>query len=39
MVYSTCSLNPMEDEAIVAEILRWSQGCSFRLVSLFLFSP
>jgi 16S rRNA C967 or C1407 C5-methylase (RsmB/RsmF family) len=26
LVYSTCSMNPMEDEAIVAEMLRSSQG-------------
>ena len=26
MVYSTCSLNPSEDEAVVAEILRLSKG-------------
>lgn len=27
MVYSTCSINPLEDEAVVAEILRRSNGC------------
>ncbi|XP_024545501.1 tRNA (cytosine(34)-C(5))-methyltransferase [Selaginella moellendorffii] len=27
MVYSTCSLNPIEDEAVVGEILRQSGGC------------
>ncbi|GBG27975.1 tRNA cytosine34-C5-methyltransferase [Hondaea fermentalgiana] len=26
MVYSTCSINPMEDEAVVAEILRGANG-------------
>ena len=26
MVYSTCSLNPLEDEAVVAEVLRQSHG-------------
>ena len=26
MVYSTCSLNPIENEAVVAELLRQSQG-------------
>ena len=26
MVYSTCSLNPIEDEAVVAELLRCSKG-------------
>jgi len=31
MVYSTCSLNPVEDEAVVAEILRRGKG-SLRLV-------
>ncbi|KAK3419010.1 hypothetical protein EUGRSUZ_H04746 [Eucalyptus grandis] len=27
MVYSTCSMNPIEDEAVVAEILRKCGGC------------
>ncbi|CAM6097710.1 unnamed protein product [Calypogeia fissa] len=27
LVYSTCSLNPIEDEAVVGEILRQSEGC------------
>ena len=31
LVYSTCSMNPMEDEAVVAEILRESKG-AMRLV-------
>lgn len=31
LVYSTCSINPIEDEAVVAEILRSSQG-TMRLV-------
>ncbi|XP_018468113.2 uncharacterized protein LOC108839838 [Raphanus sativus] len=31
MVYSTCSMNPIEDEAVVAEILRRC-GCSVELV-------
>jgi len=26
LVYSTCSLNPVEDEAVVGEILRECQG-------------
>ncbi len=26
VVYSTCSLNPLEDEAVVAEILRRNRG-------------
>ena len=26
LVYSTCSINPIEDEAVVAEVLRSSQG-------------
>ncbi len=26
LVYSTCSLNPIEDEAVVAQILRLSRG-------------
>ena len=26
MVYSTCSMSPYEDEACVAELLRWAQG-------------
>ncbi|GMT37783.1 hypothetical protein PFISCL1PPCAC_29080, partial [Pristionchus fissidentatus] len=31
MVYSTCSMNPMEDEAVVAQLLREGKG-SLRLV-------
>ena len=31
LVYSTCSLNPVEDEAVVAEVLRSSKG-TMRLV-------
>ena len=31
MVYSTCSLNPLEDEAVVANIIRRTQG-SLQLV-------
>ena len=27
MVYSTCTFNPVENEAVVAEILRQSRGC------------
>ncbi|KAK4773771.1 hypothetical protein SAY87_028790 [Trapa incisa] len=27
MVYSTCSMNPIENEAVVAEILRRHEGC------------
>ena len=27
MVYSTCSMNPMENESVVAELLRSSEGC------------
>jgi len=27
LVYSTCSLNPLEDEAVVAELLRRAKGC------------
>jgi 16S rRNA C967 or C1407 C5-methylase (RsmB/RsmF family) len=26
MCYSTCTFNPIENEAVVAEMLRWSQG-------------
>jgi 16S rRNA C967 or C1407 C5-methylase (RsmB/RsmF family) len=26
MVYSTCSLNPVEDEAVVAQLLRRAEG-------------
>jgi 16S rRNA C967 or C1407 C5-methylase (RsmB/RsmF family) len=26
IVYSTCSMNPIEDEAVVAELLRWAAG-------------
>ena len=26
LVYSTCSLNPIEDEAILAQLLRWAGG-------------
>ncbi len=32
LVYSTCSLNPIEDEAVVAQILRLSRG-AVRLVT------
>jgi 16S rRNA C967 or C1407 C5-methylase (RsmB/RsmF family) len=44
MVYSTCSMNPMEDEAVVAELLRWSQGAmqlvdASHLLPLFRRSP
>eukprot|EP00668_Euglena_longa_P013825 GGOE01017771.1.p1 GENE.GGOE01017771.1~~GGOE01017771.1.p1 ORF type:complete len:722 (-),score=88.85 GGOE01017771.1:338-2503(-) len=28
MVYSTCSLNPVEDEAVVAEVLRQAKGAA-----------
>jgi len=31
LVYSTCSLNPVEDEAVVAQVLRFFKGC-LRLV-------
>ena len=31
LVYSTCSMNPIEDEAVVAELLRFSNG-ALRLV-------
>ncbi|CAK4066714.1 unnamed protein product [Aphanomyces euteiches] len=31
MCYSTCSFNPVENEAVVAELLRWSNG-SLRLI-------
>ena len=27
MVYSTCSMNPIENEAVVAELIRASEGC------------
>lgn len=26
MVYSTCSLNPIEDEAVIASLLRYAAG-------------
>jgi multisite-specific tRNA:(cytosine-C5)-methyltransferase len=38
MVYSTCSLNPIENEAVVAEILRKSGGISFSYFSVFCIS-
>ena len=37
MVYSTCSMNPMEDEAVVAELLRSSKG-AMRLVDCHSFA-
>lgn len=33
MVYSTCSFNPVEDEAVVAELIRRSKG-ALRLVDM-----
>ncbi|ETV97758.1 hypothetical protein H310_09118 [Aphanomyces invadans] len=33
MCYSTCSFNPVENEAVVAELLRWSNG-SLRLMDM-----
>jgi hypothetical protein len=33
LVYSTCSLNPIEDEAVVAQILRLSRGASTSVLS------
>lgn len=38
MTYSTCSLNPIENEAVVSEILRRSAG-SVRLVDTHSFLP
>eukprot|EP00667_Euglena_gracilis_P003451 EG_transcript_3457 len=38
MVYSTCSLNPVEDEAVIVQLLRRCQG-SVRLVPLAEFVP
>jgi len=41
LVYSTCSLNPIENEAVVARILLESSGalqlvCSWRMTLLFI---
>ena len=34
VLYSTCSLNPAEDEAVVADVFRRAQGESFELVEI-----
>ena len=34
MLYSTCSLNPIEDEAVVTEAFRKSNFASFELVNI-----
>lgn len=34
VMYSTCSLNPIEDEAVITEIFRRSEFGSFELVEL-----
>ncbi|RQM29778.1 hypothetical protein B5M09_009184 [Aphanomyces astaci] len=38
MCYSTCSFNPVENEAVVAELLRWSNG-SLRLLDVSAILP
>lgn len=35
MVYSTCSLNPIEDEAVIAALLEKSEGNTHTLTELF----
>ena len=32
IVYSTCSLNPIEDEAVVANIIQEAEGMTFILL-------
>lgn len=36
LVYSTCSLNPLEDEAVVAELLRRFPGFVYAVVDLWI---
>lgn len=37
IVYSTCSFNPVENEAVVAEVLRRTKGKSDETKAAFLF--
>lgn len=37
MVYSTCSLNPIEDEAVIAALLEKSEGSKHMLTGLYSF--
>ncbi len=34
VLYSTCSLNPIEDEAVVADVFRRAQEGSFELIQI-----
>lgn len=39
MVYSTCSLNPIEDEAVIAALLEKSEGNTVSLYKQNIFFP
>ena len=38
MVYSTCAFNPIEDEAVVSQLLRESKGTSLSLLHYTVFA-
>ena len=37
MIYSTCSMNPIENEAVVCELLRQTKGLNPQFATLFWF--